>query len=350
MKQRNSGIELTRILFMIGLMLIHYKNHALSYISSDSVNGIWLYFITTISVGGVNFFIMISGYYLARNDDRKLIKVVSLLLQAVLFNLAFYIGSIIMGRDVLSASGFISRMIPENWYVILYCCLYIISPYCNVLIKRLTDDGVKKLVVTSFLLFSVLSYLNDIMVLGFGPRFYMASPISLLGSSSGVSIVNFVMLYLIGAYLSRGRITINKRWVALVLTITMIMIFLLSLMTGTDASEIAWSYNSPFVIIVDVAVILLIKDSSFNNRIINELSKGTYTCYLFHSNLMVYTAIGWAVTKSLPMMIAHMVIVGIGLFVISYAVYRAYNLCTGWFIRLVKPYCDRISINAITDD
>ncbi len=345
MKSRNSGIEFARIFFMIAIIMGHYSFKGMGYADPENANYIWMRCFTAISCSGIGFFVMVSGYYLSNKGERRLIKVFQLILQAVLFNVAFYVGSLLIGQDTFSFRGLAGRLVPENYYVILYCCLYIISPYCNIVVDRLSDQRLRKMVITFFVLFSVVTFTVDILQSAGLPGVFVLNTIGTSGSSAGASIVNFLLLYLIGAYIRRLSITINRNALIVALTIVVGIMFAISMVN----TVIAWELNNPVNIVFITIVLLLLKDCKFSNGIINEFSKATFTCYLFHSNLLAYMGIDKAVTKAFPLMLAHQLVVGFGLFVVSYLVYRIYSVCTGWFIRSVTPLCDRIDISVCSD-
>lgn len=343
MKSRYSAVELARILFAIGVIFLHYNATALQYVTSDSVNYIWLLAVNALSVGAVNFFVMISGYYLCSNDYRRVIKIIELILQAVLFNVAFFFGGVLLGQEDLTLADFVRRLVPENYFVILYCCLYIISPYINRLLRSLDDITVKKLIIVSFVLFSIISYLSDILVVLFGGRFLTLNTISGAGSSGGCSITSFILLYLIGAGIYMEVIKASRNRLIVILAISATMIFALSLIGGSNKEIVAWGYNNPFIVVFVATVILLLKESALHSKPINELAKASYTCYLFHGNFLAFLGIGWAAGQALPVMALHQLLVGAGLFLVSYLVYKVYNTCIGWLIKPLEAVAEHLS-------
>ena len=346
MKQRNSSIELARIVFTIGVILGHYCFNGLSYDSLASANYVWMQCMATFSCTVVGFFVMISGYCLANIQTRKFIKVVQLVVQAVIFNLAFYFGSVLLGQNPFSARELVNRFVPDNFFVVLYCCLYIISPYINYLVDKLDKKGLKKLVITLFVIFSVLSFINDVLVKTVGSGFITFNTVSAFGSLSGSSIINFILFYIIGVYLSRVDFTFSRKNLLIALLIIVLLMSGISLADYSLAREL----NNPINIIFLAVIVLILKGIIFENKLINELSKAAYTCYLFHSNFLIYVGIGWAVKQKLPILILHQVVTGVGLFLVSYPVYRIYNSCAGIFIKKITPICERIDISVRTEE
>lgn len=66
-KTRESGIELLRILLMIGVIILHINNAdiggALKYVDNNSVNYIVLLILENIFVCAVDIFVIITGYF-----------------------------------------------------------------------------------------------------------------------------------------------------------------------------------------------------------------------------------------------------------------------------------------------
>ena len=72
---RNSSIELLRIIMMMGVIILHYNNSNLGggyrYVKEGSLNNYYLFFLNNLFVYAVDIFIMISGYFLCKTENRK---------------------------------------------------------------------------------------------------------------------------------------------------------------------------------------------------------------------------------------------------------------------------------------
>ena len=82
-KNRNSSVELLRIIAILGVVILHYNNAAIGgafkYVPSPSLKEYYLFFTECLFIAGVNIFYMISAYYLSKSNKRKLSKVVDLM-------------------------------------------------------------------------------------------------------------------------------------------------------------------------------------------------------------------------------------------------------------------------------
>lgn len=144
---------------------------------------------------------MISAYYLTDSQNRKTIKVVELIIQVIVFREAFYVMSTLLNKEPLLLKEFLINLLPVNYFVILYGVLYIISPYINILLDHLSRDALKKFLVVVLLLFSVWPVTVDIIETLYDNQLNGLSSIGLYGNQSGYTIVNFIVVYLVGAYI-----------------------------------------------------------------------------------------------------------------------------------------------------
>ena len=69
---------------------------------------------------------------------------------------------VVLGSISFSLASVIGAMIPANYFVILYCAVYLISPFFNVMIEKLTVRGFRNLVIISVCLFSAYPTLVDV--------------------------------------------------------------------------------------------------------------------------------------------------------------------------------------------
>ena len=81
-RERNSGIELLRILAAMGVIILHYNNAeiggGLKY--SSGWNLLMLQLLQNTAICAVNVFVLISGYFLSRSGRRDCTKPLELIL------------------------------------------------------------------------------------------------------------------------------------------------------------------------------------------------------------------------------------------------------------------------------
>ena len=351
-KERNSAIELLRIIAIIGVVGLHYNNATVGggfrYVKEYSVNQFYLYFCDNLYVCAVNVFIIISSYFLCSTQKRKLIKIVELFVQVIAFREGFYLLNIILGNETFSISKLFLHFLPINYFVVLYSVLYVLSPYINILIKNLDKKNFKRLVIVLFIIFSVLSQLTDILENFYGNQLMGLSTIGMYGSQSGYTIVNFILLYFITAYMKMRDIKIkNKMIFGIIFIINYIILYFGSILEhflGLSKTT-TWNYNNPFVISFALLIFILFKNIKFNNKFINEMAKSAFTCFLFHPVIIQFANVKMAVQNNLIFLCLHRISIMLGAYLVSYVLYKVYTLFTGWFIKSIQPFFDRFDIS-----
>ena len=348
-KNRNSSVELLRIIAILGVVILHYNNAAIGgafkYVPSPSLKEYYLFFTECLFIAGVNIFYMISAYYLSKSNKRKLSKVVDLIIQVIIFNLMFYIVNILKGGN-LSFKGLFYTLLPANYFVTFYAVIYIISPYINILINKLNKKQFKKLVIIMFIIFSLITTFVDIINNIFNSNIYGLSPVSMFGSDSGYTIINVILVYLIGAYIGKNKINIKRvKNISLIMILVLLLFGWVMLERKLGFSSITgFHYNNPLVILISALTIILFTNINFNNKVINELAKATFTCFIFHIHYISYFGIEKFAQSNLIILIIHQFFVSIFLFIVSYIVYKVYSFFIKYINRIIHPLCNKINI------
>lgn len=339
--KRNSSIELLRIIAMCGVVILHYNNEfvggALNYVKKSSVNQLYLYISENIFICAVDLFIMISAFFLVNTKTRRLIRIFELIVQVILFNLAYYLVFVFVGSEEFNIRTLIKWSLPVNYFVILYSVLYIISPYINILIENMTKLQFKKCLIILIFLFSIWSFGVDVLM-NWGDVNGM-STVSRWGSGQGYTIVNFVLVYFVGAYIRINNLNIGSKRVIIYICIGVFILLCIS-----AVNEVAWNYNNPIIIIIAGLVLCLFKNFEFSNRIIDDLARGTFTCFLFHGHFMSRLGIEKVVNQNVFILVGHQIGCAVGLYLLSYIVYKVYDFLSAWFFRLINPLIDKIDI------
>lgn len=216
-------------------------------------------------------------------------RIFELIIQVILFNYFIYGMKCIFGYDQFSIRTFVTRIIPVNYYVILYCTTYLVSPYINIVLNALPINKLRSFVVGLAILFSGVPTIIDCLVEITGNNFYGLSPIGLYGSQYGYTIVNFILMYILGAALRKCMFfsRIKTRYCCygiLFSSITLVGWAYLNDIIGFGVERSAWEYCNPIVILESLLILTLflrLKLGSIN--LINILSKATFTVYLLHS-------------------------------------------------------------------
>ena len=285
-KQRESNYELLRMIAGMAIIVLHYNFHPSGGGAMTQAAGFSYYvlmLLETVCAGAVNIFILLSGFFGNRSKTIKTGKLAALLLQTMFFSFMFCVLYSYMNSQ-WSIRSLIASLIPANYFVILYIVLMLIAPFINVLIDNLDQRQFTLMTAIMFTAFSLYSAGVDVFKEITGSAWNGLSPIGLEGSMAGYTIVNFVTVYVIGAWLARdGRLKNCKTSTlatALLLLIGMDIIWRIVL-PGT-----AWNYNNPVIIASAVTVFVLFGTKSFYSRAVNELAPAAFTCFLIQANLL----------------------------------------------------------------
>lgn len=345
---RNSSIELLRIIAMIGVVLLHYNNpligNAMGLVNSGSPTQYFLYFIETLFICAVNLYVMISAYFLSQSNNRKFSKIVELFIQVILFNVAIYSLKAIINQE-FSVVSFFGSFLPINYFLILYSVVYILSPYINLMLDKLSAKGFKNLVILSFVIFSVWTIGVDVLEEIIGRELNGLSTIGMYGSQKGYSIINFMLVYLVGAYIGRVKPQFKCSTLLISLFTVLALNYGWALLELNFANgDTAFNYNNPLVIIIAAIILMLFLKMNFENKIINELAKGTFTCFLIHNLFFRFAYIEKVIGTNVFFVFLHMIAVGVVFYLISYLVYKIYHLIIMWPIKKISPFINKLSL------
>lgn len=353
LKERRSNIELLRIIAILGVVVLHY-NHpqmggGIAYVEKNSINFYVLYSLESLFACCVNLFILISGYFLSTSKKRNIWKPIELIVQVILFNLIIFTGRCIVGNTTFSIQGLIMAILPNNYFIILYCVLYFASLFLNKLVDSLSCEGFKKLIVFSVVTFSIYPTIVDVISEVRGEPVRGLSSIGLYGSQYGYSVVNFILMYLIGAYIRKGYAKISA-WRTKRLVICLLGCVVVTLLWARMNDEIgffeersAWEYCNPIVVLEAVILFLLFEKMNIKtNRVINKLSEGAFSVFLLHGIILPYIRVAKFVNSNVALMMLHLVISCIIIYIVCWFVHVLYHYIID---RIWKKITSSIHIN-----
>ena len=298
----------------MGVIVLHYNNpiigKGITY--SHGAANVLLFVLESLNVCAVNLFVLISGYFLAESNKRDVLKPFKLVAQVIMYSLAFYLLSVITGINNFSVRHLAEQFIPANWYVILYVALFLISPYINVLLDYLMQHGGQKLFLAILLLtFSVYPLLVDLLQEITGKEYNGLSTIGMYGSEYGYSIVNFVLMYVLGAMLHEHKIRKRTSTLALYLIIDLASIFTWSFIEYHKFDQFAYGtayeYCNPLVIVEAVLLLEIFSRMTFQSKVINVIASASFTVYLIHGYFLPRIGIEKFASGSLPVVVLHLI-------------------------------------------
>jgi len=344
-KVRESNFELLRCILMFMVVLVHYNNvdmgKALAYVTPGTLNYYFVYFMESLSIIGTNGFVLLTGYFSWKKEKVSLRKPFGLLLYVSAYGMLFYLINLVFFNEPFSMRSFVLNMIPRNWYITLYIVLMLISPAINIVIKNIKKEAYISLLIVMFLMFSVWPTIIDVVAGCFGINTSGINTISNIGSANGYSIVNFVLLYMIGAAISKLDIL---RY-SIVLDILGYIVCSILICTQHIIVGYGWSYANPLVIVSCVLFFNIFRKIHLASRWINELSKASLGVFLIHTNYLVsgyaWSKIGiqQACQGGMVGLAVHMLVSCL----ITYVLCSLFDITCRWLTKPISKMLDKIN-------
>ncbi len=329
---RNSSIELLRIFAACGVVVLHYNGMFGALDSSDGIVLDFLMVLESLFICAVDLFVIISGFFLCTSLKRTWGKPVYLFLLLSIVNVGAYILKATISDNPISIMTIIHTMIPpRNYFVLLYVTIYILSPFINILLNKLTNIGRTLFIIVLFVLFSLYPTLMDSYQILIHSNVMGISTVGMYGQQHGYTIIGFVLCYSIGAWMRLNKV-LESFSVGYLLTVFVFDVALIYVWFRTEWTVVlpessleeynALSYTNPLVLFSASLLMLLFLRINLKSRLINSLSKSSFVCFILHLQLLPYFKVtdvalngGWSLCLHLCLSVA-------GLYLLSWAVWR----------------------------
>ena len=323
---RESGIELARIVAMLMITVGHFVlafglffSPKDTFISSADIQSIGEFLpriiLYSLCVGGVNLFILISGYFQIRLTWKGLFRFVALCI--------FY-NALVLLADWLVNDTFSVRRLAKvflvsktvNWFFPVYFCLMLVSPLLNKAVNTLDLKNLRMAVVILFLLNCVSGYFlhNE--------------------NVSGYNAYQFFFLYILGSWIRKDTAVRSRNtgfYLALyVLTSLVVSALAAGILHFTDWSlRSLFYYNNPLIVIASAALFIVFTKLDFKSLGTN-LVASTVVATLFTQHILFLTASPFIHLHSAWLVLLYIPVLFAAAFLIEYP--RSY--ITEWLISL----------------
>lgn len=358
-KERESNIELLRIICMFMVILCHASSHgiALRFTNLTSEVFTWKILVAKIlSMGGGianNTFVLISGYFMINSITVNKKSVIKLLCD--LFFYSWIIAFVFWGTglEAFSVTKAIEYLFPVwfggNWFVCCYIILCILAPFINSFLNNLEENKYLQLLIILFILRYVLTALLA--------ETYM---------DEGHCLEQFVYMYAAGGYIKLyGKERILKKtrsWglytigAILVLCLLTTSIWGIANLTGIES---LYGYTTHFSSLFGVIISLLLFSYTITRKkwyspIVNIVASSTLGIYLIHDNelmrkflwITIYPNLGMLDTNLfLVLLFVKVVIVFVGCLVIDQIrkvlLDKKLNKLIDGFVLKIDRFCEK---------
>ena len=333
--KRRYGIDLLRILSMLGIVVLHILN------SGGAINETYhLWFLNTIAYSSVNCFAMITGF-LYVTKDRHYQSLRKLLITTGIWCLLITVVFFTLGRSYVHGfSDIVYGLIPPlywygktggYWYLVSYVFLFMMIPYLNRVTSGMSKSQHKHFLIVLIVLASIIPtvFLRDF--------FYF---------NEGYSPFWLIVCYYIGSYikiyeedikLKKGFLILFLFCSAIVALLTKIVITELTnhFLGRTIADNQFITYISPFVLANSATMLLLLRNVNVSNRriqaFIGSLSSAAFSVYIIHCNPLIFNNLicdgfGWISNYNGFLQIAIVVAIAVAIYCVSYVLWFLFHI------------------------
>lgn len=335
-KKRQSNIELLRVITMLGVIILHYNNPsiggAMKYAIPGSLNFYMLYILESVFVCAVDLFVLISGFFLCTSYKRSWWKAIELFVQVILFSEAIYLFKVVIGAETFSVKSIVIHLIPSNYFVILYIAVFLISPFINKLLDNITKKQFNMMLILLLCIFSVEPTIVDIFGELKGSTVIGLSFTGMYGSQWGYSVVNFVLMYIVGAYLRKNIDSIKNISYSKLLIILATCVVIMTVWSrvndriGYLTEKTAWEYCNPVVILsACIIFICFYKMNIEYSSVVNKLAAGAFSVFLLHNPILSLIDIKKYVNMNCTIMLTHIIISAVAIYLICWCIWWVYD-------------------------
>lgn len=287
-KQRDSNIELFRIVTMLLIIAHHYVvNSGLSALASQDLLSQTAVFCRVFGAWGkmgINCFVLITGYYMCKASISAK-KFAKLFLEIEFYNIIFYFVFVLSGYELFSKRGLLAAVCPitlvSNNFLSCYLLFYLCIPFLNVLIEHINERMHIRLILLGVLIYTIL-----------GSAAWLSVRFPPLQFGTTMNYVSwFIVLYFIAAYIRcypKKLFESSRIWgVATLLSVCLSKVSVLFCMRKTQMPPDYFVADSNKILALTTAVcgFLFFKNLHMKpNRLINAMGASTFGILLIHTN------------------------------------------------------------------
>ena len=336
--ERQSNMELLRLVAMMMILVMHMDYGAFGLPTAESVENAPMttfgrIFVEHLCLVAVNVYVLISGWFGIRPKMKSFVR---LMLQVATYSIIITGAFLLLGKTTFKI-GYVTDMLiigKQYWFVVSYLLLYLVSPILNTFVEH-----------------SSKREFQWMLLVFFGFQFVYSWIFGLEEFAGGYSALSFMGLYLLARYvkiyendnendndnerrrtkddsennhpnsiasrstlhssrftLHSSRFTLHSprftlhaslfsfsKLLALYLfiaAITALFVFLAYGWKGDTFGDacagIFAHYNSPFIVVSSLLVLLMFSKLQLQSKVINYLSSSAFAVYLIHAHPLLW--------------------------------------------------------------
>jgi hypothetical protein len=281
MKERDSNIELLRIVAMILVMVVHASFLAIGApknvdAMSEPLSVFVRFFVEAVSVVCVNVFVLISGWY---GINVKINKLCGFIFQVLFFSCLIYGAFLIYNFNSYFNCNCLGTVFlihsSDYWFIKAYLGLLLLSPILNTFISNVSEKRLRYFLLFFYLFQTLYGWLSI-----YGAQWF----------EGGYSAMSFVGLYMLARYLHLYPVrkldnTASVNFVlffSIAIFLAIVAFFVTYL--GYPVSGRLFTYTNPLVILESLFLLFAFCKIKFCSKAINWIAASCLAVYLLHAN------------------------------------------------------------------
>ena len=273
-KVRQSSVELLRIVAILCVLIGHTRISLESghYLGRDAASVMTNSLVSAFTVGGVDVFVLISGWFGIRANTRGLMKFV---FQVLFLSMGIFLVSLCLGIAPFSLKSIQIGMslTEEYWFVMAYLGLYLFSPLLNTFCEHTTEKQLRVFLMVFYFFQTYYCWLSGY-----------------LNYFGGYSIVFFMGLYLTARYVRLYPVNFLERRPWKIYLVCCLVVFAIASMGqwlfGNALRMLR--YDNPLVIMAAIALLRAFSRIQFQSKFVNWLATSCFAVYIIHFNPFVF--------------------------------------------------------------
>ena len=284
--QRQSGIELLRLVAMLGIVLSHWGGHGSWELSTDNAylgNKVFLQLTQFLGEVGNCIFFLITGYFSYNRDTVNKKGLLRLVIDTKFHSLWVWIAVLLIGVYDFSIGGLVKSLLPiimkQYWFVLPFIVVCAIAPWINQILKNSDSKTLKWY---------------------FGSLIIIEMFLPLVGATTVSSNVGlFILVYSLGAFLKKEErifsFVNNNKYLLLICGYGGGVLFIAAM----DTVVAKFGLNPAFSMILTdrfsflpsiaaISLFVIFLNVSFYNRIVNYVAQSVLSVYLISEHPYVH--------------------------------------------------------------